>query len=297
MRQAKQQRQVDGDDPPHHLSWTSLKYLHHVHLSALTRQDTNLPEVFMKRYGVLRPAPGPAIIGALPHVSDPIIRLDDVRLTLSSRAGPVDILKGVTLAVGRAQSVAIAGPSGSGKTSLLMILGGLERASSGHVQVAGRDFNALNEDQLALARGADIGIVFQSFHLVPTMTALENVALPLEFAGTPNAQAIAREHLVEVGLGPRADHFPAQLSGGEQQRVALARALAPRPKLILADEPTGNLDGKTGRQVVDLLFDLQKRREATLVLVTHDERLAQQCERTIRMADGRIVSDEKVKAA
>jgi putative ABC transport system ATP-binding protein len=148
-----------------------------------------------------------------------------------------------------------------------------------------------------LARGADIGIVFQSFHLVPTMTALENVALPLEFAGVRNAQAIAREHLVEVGLGARADHFPAQLSGGEQQRVALARALAPRPKIILADEPTGNLDGKTGRQVVDLLFDLQKRREATLVLVTHDERLAQQCERTIRMADGRIVSDEKVRAA
>ncbi len=226
-----------------------------------------------------------------------IIRLDDVRLTLSSRAGPVEILKGVTLAVERGQSVAIVGPSGSGKTSLLMILGGLERASSGHVQVAGRDFNALGEDELALARGADIGIVFQSFHLVPTMTALENVALPLEFAGVSNAQTIARDHLAEVGLGARADHFPAQLSGGEQQRVALARALAPRPKIILADEPTGNLDGKTGRQVVDMLFDLQRRREATLVLVTHDEKLAQQCERTIRMADGRIVSDEKVKAA
>jgi putative ABC transport system ATP-binding protein len=230
-------------------------------------------------------------------VPNSIIRLDDVRLTLSSRAGPVEILKGVSLSVARGQSVAIAGPSGSGKTSLLMILGGLERATSGDVQVAGRDFNALGEDQLALARGADIGIVFQSFHLVPTMTALENVALPLEFAGVANAQGIAREHLIEVGLGQRADHFPAQLSGGEQQRVALARALAPRPKIILADEPTGNLDGKTGRQVIDLLFGLQRRREATLVLVTHDERLALECERTIRMADGRIVSDEKVKAA
>jgi len=227
----------------------------------------------------------------------PIIHLTDVRLTLASRAGPVDILKGVTLDIAQGQSVAIVGPSGSGKTSLLMILAGLERATRGDVHVGGRDFNALGEDQLALARGAEIGIVFQSFHLVPTMTALENVALPLEFAGAANAEIIAREHLEEVGLGRRVDHFPAQLSGGEQQRVALARALAPSPRLILADEPTGNLDGKTGRQVIDLLFGLQRRREATLVLITHDERLAAECERTVRMLDGRIVSDERAVAA
>ena len=227
----------------------------------------------------------------------PIIRLTDVRLNLESRAGVVEILKGITLDITEGQSVAIVGPSGSGKTSLLMILAGLERATRGDVQVAGCDFNALGEDQLALARGEDIGIVFQSFHLIPTMTALENVALPLEFAGVAEAREKARALLSEVGLAARLDHFPAQLSGGEQQRVALARALAPEPKLLLADEPTGNLDGKTGRQVVDLLFGLKRRSDATLVLVTHDERLAKECERTIRMADGRIVADEQAVVA
>lgn len=227
----------------------------------------------------------------------PIIRLTDVRLNLESRAGVVEILKGITLDITEGQSVAIVGPSGSGKTSLLMILAGLERATRGDVQVAGRDFNALGEDQLALARGEDIGIVFQSFHLIPTMTALENVALPLEFAGVAEAREKARALLSEVGLAARLDHFPAQLSGGEQQRVALARALAPEPKLLLADEPTGNLDGKTGRQIVDLLFGLKRRSDATLVLVTHDERLAKECERTIRMADGRIVADEQAVVA
>ena len=227
----------------------------------------------------------------------PIIRLTDVRLNLESRAGVVQILKGITLDITEGQSVAIVGPSGSGKTSLLMILAGLERATRGDVQVAGRDFNALGEDQLALARGGDIGIVFQSFHLIPTMTALENVALPLEFAGVAEAREKARALLSEVGLAARLDHFPAQLSGGEQQRVALARALAPEPKLLLADEPTGNLDGKTGRQIVDLLFGLKRRSDATLVLVTHDERLAKECERTIRMADGRIVADEQAVVA
>jgi putative ABC transport system ATP-binding protein len=227
----------------------------------------------------------------------PIVALDSVRLTLSSRAGAVEILKGVSLDIPSGQSVAIVGPSGSGKTSLLMVIAGLERASAGRVMVAGHDFGALDEDALAVARGQEIGIVFQSFHLVPTMTALENVALPLEFAGRADAFEVAADVLREVGLGHRLDHVPAQLSGGEQQRVALARALAPRPKLILADEPTGNLDGKTGQQVVELLFGLQKRRQATLVLITHDERLAALCERTIHMADGLLVRDRSKAAA
>lgn len=222
--------------------------------------------------------------------SKPIVTLADVRLTLASRAGAVEILKGVSLEIAPAESVAIVGPSGSGKTSLLMIMAGLERATSGGVTVAGHDFGALGEDGLARARGSDIGIVFQSFHLVPTMTALENVALPLEFAGRTDAFDVAAGALGEVGLGHRLDHVPAQLSGGEQQRVALARALALRPKLLLADEPTGNLDGKTGLQVVDLMFDLHARTGATLVLVTHDERLAKLCKRTIHMADGRLVA-------
>lgn len=221
----------------------------------------------------------------------PIIDLDDIRLTLTSRAGPVDILRGVSLRVPAGQSVAIVGPSGSGKTSLLMVLAGLERATSGRVRIAGHDLGVMSEDAVTQVRGAEIGIVFQSFHLVPTMTAVENVALPLEFAGDPSAFDTARTLLGEVGLGNRTDHFPAQLSGGEQQRVALARALAAGPKLVLADEPTGNLDGRTGRAVIDLLFGLQRRRQSTLVLVTHDERLAAECQRTIRMADGRIVSE------
>lgn len=226
----------------------------------------------------------------------PIVALDAVSLTLTSRAGPVDILRGVSLCVEDSQSLAIVGPSGSGKTSLLMVVAGLERATSGGVRVAGHDLTVLDEDQLALARGADIGIVFQSFHLVPTMTALENVALPLEFAGKSNAFEIARELLGEVGLAPRVDHFPAQLSGGEQQRVAIARALSREPKLILADEPTGNLDSHTGKYIVDLLFGLQRRRDATLILVTHDQRLAAACERTIHMADGRINRAQEARA-
>jgi len=230
-------------------------------------------------------------------VPQPIVALDAVSLTLTSRAGPVDILRGVSLRVEDSQSLAIVGPSGSGKTSLLMVVAGLERATSGGVRVAGHDLTVLDEDQLALARGADIGIVFQSFHLVPTMTALENVALPLEFAGKSNAFEIARELLGEVGLAPRVDHFPAQLSGGEQQRVAIARALSREPKLILADEPTGNLDSHTGKYIVDLLFGLQRRRDATLILVTHDQRLAAACERTIHMADGRINRAQEARAA
>ena len=208
-------------------------------------------------------------------VTKPIIDLAGVSLTLTSRAGPVEILKGVDLAVLPGESIAVVGPSGSGKTSLLMVIAGLERATSGQVRVAGRQFMALNEDELALVRGSNIGIVFQSFHLVPTMTALENVALPLEFAGKADAFDVARAMLDEVGLSHRTDHFPAQLSGGEQQRVALARALGPRPQILLADEPTGNLDGKTGGHVVDLLFNLQRRSQSTLILVTHDVSLAE----------------------
>jgi len=229
-------------------------------------------------------------------LANPVIALDKVSLTLASRAGPVEILKGVDLAVDPGESVAIVGPSGSGKTSLLMIVAGLERATSGSVRVAGHDFARLGEDELALARGANIGIVFQSFHLVPTMTALENVALPLEFAGRSDAFEVANALLTEVGLSHRSDHFPAQLSGGEQQRVAIARALAPRPQIVLADEPTGNLDGKTGEQVIDLLFGLHRRRQSTLVLVTHDLDLAGRCGRLVRMMDGRVADAELASA-
>ncbi len=218
----------------------------------------------------------------------PVISLDDVSLTLATRAGSVEILKDVSLSVGAGESVAIVGPSGSGKTSLLMVMAGLERATGGSVRVAGHELAGLGEDALALIRGANIGIVFQSFHLVPTMTALENVALPLELAGRPDAFEVARALLDEVGLSHRTDHFPAQLSGGEQQRVAVARALSARPQILLADEPTGNLAGKTGEHVIDLLFELQRRRQATLVLVTHEASLAGRCGRVVRMADGRV---------
>ncbi len=230
-------------------------------------------------------------------MSKPIVVFKNVRLTLASRAGPVSILRDVDLEAREGQSLAIVGPSGSGKTSLLMVMAGLERASGGKVTVAGHDLSGLSEDELALMRGAEIGIVFQSFHLVPTMTALENVALPLEFAGAHDAFAMAAELLQEVGLSHRMDHFPAQLSGGEQQRVAIARALSRKPKLILADEPTGNLDRKTGGHVIDLLFGLQRRREATLILVTHDEKLAGACGRIIRMADGRVESETEALAS
>ncbi len=220
-----------------------------------------------------------------------IVSLSGIGLTLTSRAGPVEILRDVDLDVTQGESVAIVGPSGSGKTSLLMILAGLERASRGQVRVGGHDLGSLDEDGLSRVRGAEIGIIFQSFHLVPTMTALENVALPLEFAGRADAEQVAGDILGEVGLAHRLTHYPAEMSGGEQQRVAIARALSGRPKLLLADEPTGNLDGKTGQQVVDLLFDLQRKHGATLVLVTHDASLAKLCSRTVRMADGRIVDD------
>lgn len=220
-----------------------------------------------------------------------IVSVEDLKLTLSSRAGPVDVLRGISLDIVAGQSVAIVGPSGSGKTSLLMVMAGLEKATGGRIEVAGRNLHALGADDLSLLRGAEIGIVFQSFHLMPTMTALENVALPLELIGAENATDMALSLLNDVGLGHRLHHYPSELSGGEQQRVAIARALVRRPRLILADEPTGNLDAQTGRQIVDLLFKMQARSHATLVLVTHDEKLAAASQRLVRMSDGRIVSD------
>ena len=235
--------------------------------------------------------------GRDPKVANPIIALKHVDLTLVSRAGPVNILRSVSLDVPSGQALAIVGPSGSGKTSLLMIMAGLERPTGGKVNVAGREIGGMSEDTLARLRGANIGIVFQSFHLVPTMTALENVALPLELAGDAKAFEVAARLLDDVGLTTRRDHFPAELSGGEQQRVAIARALSRQPRVILADEPTGNLDGTTGRQIIDTLFRMREKTGATLVLVTHDERLAAATERIIRMRDGLIAPDESVKAS
>lgn len=226
----------------------------------------------------------------------PIASLTDVDLTLTSSAGSIEILRSVSLAIEPGTSVAIVGPSGSGKTSLLMVLAGLERATRGRVEVAGADYSGLDEDGRARLRAKNIGIVFQAFHLVPSMTAEENVALPLEFAGRSDAVEVARSLLDEVGLGHRLQHYPQQLSGGEQQRVALARAVSLRPRILLADEPTGNLDGATGRQVIDMLFGLQHRSGATLVLVTHDERLAERASSTVRMVDGRIVADTSATA-
>jgi len=232
-----------------------------------------------------------------PVARPPVIDLQDVHLSLSSRAGRVDILRGVDLQIGQGEAVSIVGPSGSGKSTLLMVMTGLERATSGQVQVASQDFSALGEDALARIRGENIGIVFQQFHLVPTMTAIENVALPLEFIGRTDAFDRAEAVLGEVGLSHRLTHFPAELSGGEQQRVALARALAPEPKILFADEPTGNLDGTTGESIVDMMFALRKRHGATLVLITHDLVLARKCDRVVGIEDGRMVDESPVAAA
>jgi len=221
----------------------------------------------------------------------PAIDLKEVSLTLTSAAGPVDILLGVSLRVAAGTSIALVGPSGSGKSSLLMVAAGLERPSGGQVIVAGTDITRMGEDASARFRRGVVGIVFQSFHLIPTMTALENVAVPLELAGVVDAFDRAEAELRAVGLGKRVEHYPGQLSGGEQQRVALARAIAPRPRILFADEPTGNLDGANGQAIADLIFALNKERGSTLFLVTHEERLAQRCDRIARMADGRIVSD------
>ncbi|HEY5339240.1 MAG TPA: ABC transporter ATP-binding protein [Rhizomicrobium sp.] len=225
------------------------------------------------------------------------IDLNDIKLTLSSAAGPVNILSGISLRVAEGESVALLGPSGSGKSSLLMVAAGLEAPTSGRAVIAGTDLTRLGEDALARFRRGAIGIVFQSFHLIPTMTAWENVAVPLELAGATDAFDRARAELDAVGLSARLDHYPGQLSGGEQQRVALARAIAPRPKVLFADEPTGNLDTHTGADVADLLFALHERSRTTLFLVTHEERLAQRCQRIVRLKDGLVVADERTVAA
>ncbi len=220
-------------------------------------------------------------------MSETVLSLNDARLSLMGNAGRVDILRGVTLDVARGESVGLVGPSGSGKSSLLMLMGGLERATGGSVTALGRDLTALGEDALARFRRDHMGVVFQSFHLIPTMTALENVATPLELAGASDAFKRAEAELEAMGLADRAGHYPAQLSGGEQQRVALARAAAPRPDILLADEPTGNLDEATGATIMDLLFGLRDR-GATLVLVTHARDLAERCDRVVRLRDGRV---------
>ena len=226
----------------------------------------------------------------------PAIALSGVNLSLGSGAARVHILKDIALVIGRGEAVGLVGPSGSGKSTLLMVMAGLERPDTGSVVVAGEDIGRLDEDALARFRGRQVGIVFQSFHLIPTMTALENVAVPLELAGAADAFARAEQELAAVGLGDRLAHYPAQLSGGEQQRVALARALVPHPAILVADEPTGNLDEATGRESVDLMFARHAERATTLVLVTHDTALASRCDRVVRMRSGHIAASASVSA-
>ncbi len=217
-----------------------------------------------------------------------ILSLQDAVLALDSNAGRIEILHGISLDVQAGETLALVGPSGSGKSSLLMLMGGLERATSGTITALDHDLSAMDEDALARFRRENMGVVFQNFHLIPTMTALENVATPLELAGRKDALERAKAELEAVGLAHRADHYPSQMSGGEQQRVALARACAPSPRLLLADEPTGNLDQSTGETIMDLLFDLHAKRDTTLVLVTHSNALAERCERVVRLRDGQI---------
>ena len=241
------------------------------------------------RTGPTSPVPCPGDMAR----SSVVIDAANVTLSLGTGAARVDILRGIDLKVSKGESVALLGPSGSGKSSLMAVLSGLERASGGSINVTGADFTSLNEDGLARARRGRIGIVLQAFHLLPTMTAHENVAVPLELSGQENAFPIAAGELEAVGLGHRLTHYPAQLSGGEQQRVAIARATAPRPALIFADEPTGNLDAATGGTIIELLFACQRDTGATLLVITHDPELAARCGRILEMQDGTIVSDKK----
>jgi putative ABC transport system ATP-binding protein len=229
-------------------------------------------------------------------LSTPAVLLDDVHVTLGSGAARVHVLRGVDLAIGPGDHVGLVGPSGSGKTTLLMVVAGLERIDAGRVVVAGQDYSGLGEDELAAFRGANIGFVFQSFHLMQTMNALENVAVPLELAGVPDAFGRAEAMLERVGLGERLSHYPAQLSGGEQQRVAIARALVVDPAILIADEPTGNLDNATGGVIIDLIFESAAERGTTLLLVTHDERLTARCDRTVRIAGGQIAGPAEAAA-
>ncbi|MDJ0628026.1 MAG: ATP-binding cassette domain-containing protein [Rhodobacter sp.] len=226
-----------------------------------------------------------------------VVALDNAQLSLDGNAGRVDILKGIDLTVPRGETLGLVGPSGSGKSSLLMLMGGLERATGGRITVLDQDLTTMNEDALARFRRHHMGVVFQSFHLIPTMTALENVATPLELAGAADAFDRAEAELAAMGLAERSHHYPAQMSGGEQQRVALARAAAPRPDILLADEPTGNLDGATGQAIMDLLFGLRDRHGATLILVTHATDLASRCDRVVRLVDGRLAPQESREAA
>jgi putative ABC transport system ATP-binding protein len=228
--------------------------------------------------------------------SAPAIALTEVNLSLGRGVARVHILKDIDLHIGHGAAIGLTGPSGSGKSTLLMVMAGLERPDSGRVLVAGHDLGRLGEDALARFRGRHVGIVFQSFHLIPTMTALENVAVPLELAGARDAFAQAEHELAAVGLADRLHHYPAELSGGEQQRVALARALAPNPSILIADEPTGNLDEATGKQVIDLMFAGHAQRNTTLVLVTHDAELAGRCDRVVRLRSGRIEAAREVTA-
>ncbi|WP_170327113.1 ABC transporter ATP-binding protein [Ruegeria arenilitoris] len=230
-------------------------------------------------------------------MTTPVLSLQNAALSLDGNAGRVNILHDLTLTVAQGETLGLVGPSGSGKSSLLMLMGGLEQATGGKIIALGHDLSGMDEDALARFRRDTMGVVFQNFHLIPTMTALENVATPLELAGHKDAFARAEAELDAVGLSHRRDHYPAQLSGGEQQRVALARASAPRPQILLADEPTGNLDETTGAAIVDLLFDLRDRHGATLVLVTHSHSLARKCDRVIRLRDGTIAEDANQEAA
>jgi putative ABC transport system ATP-binding protein len=225
-----------------------------------------------------------------PPPSHQMVRLRDLRLTIPAATGPVNILRGIDLEIAQGETIGILGPSGSGKTSLLMLIAGLERATGGVIEVAGQDLAPLDEDARARFRLANIGVVFQAFHLIPSMTAAQNVSVPLELAGRRDAGAVSAAALQRVGLGHRLTHRPSQLSGGEQQRVALARAFAPMPRLLLADEPTGNLDIETGRLVMDLLFELVSVTGATLLLITHDHALAERCDRTVTLRDGVIAA-------
>lgn len=222
-----------------------------------------------------------------------VVRARNVTLALGSAEAPVEILRGIDLDIRRGESVAVLGASGSGKSSLMAVLAGLERATNGEVMIGGADFSALDEDDLARARRGHVGIILQAFHLLPTMTALENVAVPLELAGNKQAFDRAARELTAVGLGHRMDHYPAQLSGGEQQRVAIARAMAPGPEILFADEPTGNLDGKTSEAITNLLFQRHKETQATLMLITHDRSLAARCDRIVEISDGRIVDERR----